>query len=289
MIPSLQEVQAAADAIRSTWSARPTIGIILGTGLGDLSSRLDVEARLSYESIPGFARATALGHRGAWVCGTLCGAGVVAMDGRLHGYEGYSAAQVTFPVRVMRALGVELLIISNACGGMNPNFRSGDVMIIEDHVNLTWDNPLVGPHDLNPGLGYPDMSRPYDLDLIERACRIARQNGIVAHRGTYVGVLGPNFETRAEYRLLRAIGGDAVGMSTVWEVIVAAQCGLRVLGLSVVTNLCSPDRLQPTGGGQVAAIAASAEPKVRAIVLGIVEHEAAGPSANETASGTNGI
>ncbi len=279
MIPSLQEVRAAADAIRSMWSTCPRVGIILGTGLGDFISQLDVQAHLSYESIPGFASATALGHRGAWVCGTLCGAGVVAMDGRLHGYEGYSAAQVTFPVRVMHSLGVELLIISNACGGMNPKFRSGDVMMIEDHVNLTWDNPLVGPHDVNPGLGYPDMSHPYNPALIERACRIARQNGIVAHRGTYVGVLGPNYETRAEYRFLRRIGGDAVGMSTVWEVIVAAQCGLRVLGLSVVTNLCSPDHLQPTSAQQVAAIAASAEPKVRAIVLGIVEHEAGQPTA----------
>jgi purine-nucleoside phosphorylase len=278
MIPSIDQVEAAAGAIRRQWAARPRLGIILGTGLGGFARQIGVEARLNYESIPHFPRATALGHQGAWVCGTLGGAKVVAMDGRFHGYEGYSPAQVTFPVRVMSALGIELLIISNACGGMNPNFRPGDVMIIEDHINFTSGNPLVGPHDAKSGLGYPDMSRPYDPRLIERACEIARRNNFVAHPGTYVGVTGPNYETRAEYRFFRRIGGDAVGMSTVWEVIVAAQCGLRVLGLSVVTNVSLPDHLQPTDAHQVAAVAASAEPKLRAIVLGIVEQLAAAPS-----------
>ena len=201
---------------------------------------------------------------------------MVAMDGRLHAYEGYTPAQVAFPVRVMHALGIELLIISNACGGMNPHFRSGDVMVVEDHINCTFGNPLAGPHDPRTGTRHPDMSRPYDAQLIERTLAIARAQNIVAHRGVYVGVTGPNYETRAEYRYFRRIGGDAVGMSTVSEVIVAAQCGLRVLALSVVTNVCFPDHLAPATGQQVVSIAAAAEPKLRAIVRGVIEQEATG-------------
>jgi purine-nucleoside phosphorylase len=276
MRSSLQQVEAAARAIRGHWSAQPRVGMILGSGLGELTRQIDVEAEIDYESIPKFPRATAPGHRGRFACGALAGVPIVAMDGRFHAYEGYSPAEVAFGVRVMRALGIELLILSNACGGMNPNFRAGDVMIVEDHVNLTFGNPLVGPHDARGGTNYPDMSRPYDRELIERALAVARRNNFAAHRGVYVGVTGPNYETRAEYRLFRRIGGDAVGMSTVFEVIVAAQCSLRVLALAVVTNVCFPERLQPTDEGEVLRIAAAAEPKVRAIVLGIVEHEAAG-------------
>jgi purine-nucleoside phosphorylase len=276
MIPSIDEVEAAAAAIRRRWPLRPRVGIILGTGLGGLSRYIDDQARLPYESIPHFAPVTAPAHAGACVCGMLGGMSVVALDGRLHGYEGYSPAQVTFGVRVLGALGIELLITSNACGGMNPDFRAGDVMIIADHINFTGNNPLVGPHDPRSGIGYPDMSQPYDRPLIERARAIARRHDLAVHCGTYVGVLGPNYETRAEYRLFRRIGADAVGMSTVWEVIVAAQLGLRVLGLSVVTNVSLPDRLLPTGAGQVAAVAKSAEFKLRTIVLETLRQEAAG-------------
>jgi purine-nucleoside phosphorylase len=274
MIVVREHVEEAASAICKQWSGRPRAGLILGTGLSNLASMIDVEADIDFESIPHFPRATALAHRGRWLCGTLVGSPVVVMDGRLHGYEGYSAAQIAFPVRVVSELGAELLVVSNACGGLNPNFRTGDVMVVEDHINLTFDNPLVGPHDLNPGVGYPDMSCPYHPRLIDCALSIARRQGIVAHRGVYVGVKGPSYETRAEYRFLRRIGGDAVGMSTVPEVIVAAQCGLRVLALSVVTNVCSPDRLLSTDGNRVVAVAQSAEPSVRAIVKGVIEREA---------------
>lgn len=270
-----EHLDAAVSAIRKQWTGRPWAGLILGTGMGNLADTVAVETCIEFESIPHFPRATALSHRGRWICGTLAGVPVVVMDGRLHGYEGYSASQIAFPVRVMCELGAKLLIVSNACGGLNPNFRTGDVMVVEDHINLTGDNPLVGPHDLNLGVGYPDMSCPYDPRLIDCALSIARRAGIVAHRGVYVGVKGPNYETRAEYRFLRRIGGDAVGMSTVPEVIVAAQCGLRVLALSVVTNVCSPDRLLSTDGNRVVAVAQSAEPSVRAIVAGVIEREAA--------------
>lgn len=273
MTRGIEDVERAAAMIRAQWPARPGVGIILGSGLGGFANEIDVAARIEYESIPHFPRATAPGHGGALVCGTLAGATVVVMGGRFHAYEGYSAAQVAFPVRVMHALGVELVILSNACGGMNPNFRSGDIMIVEDQVNLTFDNPLVGPHDLNPDLGYPDMSCPFERRLISRAAEVARQSGIVAHRGVYVGVKGPNFETRAEYRFLRRMGGDAVGMSTVHEVIVAAQCGMRVLALSVVTNVCLPDRLHSTDASTVLAVASAAEPKVRTIITGVITRE----------------
>jgi purine-nucleoside phosphorylase len=275
MIVGREHVEAAASAIRKQWTGRPRAGLILGTGLGNLAATVAVETCIDFDSLPHFPRATAISHRGRWICGTLAGVPVVVMDGRPHGYEGYSAAQIAFPVRVMRELGAKLLIVSNACGGLNPNFRASDVMVVDDHINLTGDNPLVGPHDLNLGVGYPDMSCPYDPRLIACALSIARREGIVAHRGVYVGVKGPNYETRAEYRFLRRIGGDAVGMSTVPEVIVAAQCGLRVLALSVVTNVCSPDRLLSTDGNRVVAVAQSAEPSVRAIVTGVIEREAA--------------
>jgi purine-nucleoside phosphorylase len=269
-----QQVEAAVGAIHRAWPARPRVGMILGTGLGDWTKEIEGQTRLSYDEIPHFPRATALGHRGQLVCGTLCGTSVVAMDGRFHAYEGYSPAQVTFPVRVMSALGIELLIVSNACGGMNPRFRSGDVMLIEDHINFMRGKPWTAPLYQDSGSRSSDMGRAYDPDLIDRALAIARLHDFAAHRGVYVGVTGPNYETRAEYRFFRRVGGDAVGMSTVEEVIVAAQCGLRVLAISVVTNLCLPDQLQPTSGQQVIEIAAAAEPKLRAIVSGILAQEA---------------
>jgi purine-nucleoside phosphorylase len=197
------------------------------------------------------------------------------MEGRFHAYEGYTHQQITFPVRVMKALGAELLIVSNASGGMNPQFGRGDVVIIEDHVNLMNGNPLVGHNDDQLGPRFPDMSAPYNRALIERALEIARRENFVAHKGVYVAVTGPNLETRAEYRFLRAIGADVVGMSTVPEVLVAVHAGMRVLGLSIVTDLCLPDALEPADIGQILATAAEAEPKLRKIVLGILAAEAA--------------
>jgi len=267
-----QQIDRAVEAIRNHWKVRPRVGIVLGTGLGELVHQIAAQECIACDAIPHFPTPTAPSHRGQLVGGTLCGVPVVAMDGRVHLYEGYSPAEVSFGVRVMAALGVELLIASNACGGMNLAYRPGDVMVLDDHINFTFGNPLVGPNQED--VDCVALSRPYDPRLIERALAIARQNNFVAHRGVYVGVVGPNYETRAEYRMFRRIGGDAVGMSTVPEVIAAVQCGLRVLALSIVTNVCFPDQLQSTDAQHVIDVAASAEPKLRAIILGILAAEA---------------
>jgi purine-nucleoside phosphorylase len=268
------KIGQATEAIRCHWAPRARVGIILGTGLGCLTQQIEIEATLAYESIPHFPRSTAVGHTGQLVCGQLQGLPVVAMEGRLHAYEGYSLGQITFPVRVMKALGAEILIVSNACGGLNPQYAAGDIMVIEDHINLMNANPLIGVNDDSLGPRFPDMSAPYDRSLIQRAMEIARRENFAAHKGVYVAVTGPNLETRAEYRFLRLIGADVVGMSTVPEVIVAVHAGLRVLGLSIVTDLCRPDCLQPAKIEEILAIAAGAEPKLRKIVLGILAQEA---------------
>ena len=268
------QIEEAAGAIRREWSGRPRVGIILGTGLGGLAEQIATETTLDYEGIPHFPRSTAIGHAGQLVCGKLEGITVVAMEGRFHAYEGYSHRQITFPVRVMKALGAELLIVSNACGGMNPQYAQGDIMVIEDHVNLMGDNPLVGVNDDSLGPRFPDMIAPYDQELISAALEIARRSNFVAHKGVYVAVTGPNLETRAEYRFLRTIGADVVGMSTVPEVIVAVHAGLRVLGLSIVTDMCLPDALKPANIDEILATAAKAEPNLRKIVLGIIAREA---------------
>src|SRR5579862_6833814 len=239
--------------------AAPDVAIILGTGLGGLSGAIQAEKKVPYESLPHFARSTVASHKGDLVFGTLEGRRVVAMEGRFHAYEGYSYAQITFPVRVMRALGAELLIVSNACGGLNPQFAQGDVMVIEDHINLMGGNPLIGVNDDRLGPRFPDMIAPYDRKLIDRALAIARRENFVAHKGVYVAVSGPNLETRAEYRFLRQIGADVVGMSTVPEVLVAVHSGMRVLGLSIVTDMCLPDALKPVDIEEILATAAKAE------------------------------
>jgi purine-nucleoside phosphorylase len=268
------QISDAVAAIRGRWSRAPRVGIILGTGLGGFAKQVDRECEIVYETIPHFPRATALGHRGQFVCGTIGGLGVVTMEGRFHLYEGYTAQQITLPVRVMKALGIELLIISNASGAMNPDYRPGDVMIIEDHINLMGANPLTGPNDHALGPRFPDLSRPYDPGLIERALEIAKVEQFTAHRGVYVAVSGPNYETRAEYRFLRMIGADVVGMSTVPEVIVAAHMGLRVLAVSTITNSAAPGSSpEPTDGHAVIDVARQAEEKIRKIVLGLLDDE----------------
>jgi purine-nucleoside phosphorylase len=269
-----RQIDEAVSAIRTHWSGKPRVGIILGTGLGSVADRIETEARLDYAAIPHFPRSTSVSHTGQLVCGRLQGVTVAAMEGRFHAYEGYSHRQVTFPVRVMRALGAELLIVSNACGGINPHYRLGDIVVIDDHINLMLGNLLIGVNDDTLGPRFPDMSRPYDAALIDAALEIARQENFAAHKGVYAAVTGPNLETRAEYRFLRTIGADVVGMSTVPEVIVAVHGGMRVLGLSVVTDLCLPDALKPAQIEEILAVAAGAEPKLRAIVLGIVERVA---------------
>lgn len=267
-------VQEAVEAIRRRWPGQPTVGIILGTGLGSLAAQIRTEATLEYESVPHFPRSTSVGHAGQLVCGVLEGVTVVAMEGRFHAYEGYSYRQITFPVRVMKALGARMLIVSNACGGMNPRYGLGDIVVIEDHINLMPGNPLIGVNEDTLGPRFPDMSAPYDRRLIDRALEIARHEDFVAHKGVYVAVTGPNLETRAEYRFLRGIGADVVGMSTVPEVIVAVHAGMRVLGLSIVTDLCLPDALEPANIERIIATANSAEPNLRKIVLGVLAGEA---------------
>ena len=274
MLELFGQIEEAVKAIRARWRGRPHAGIILGTGLGGLVQEIEEQASLEYEEIPNFLRSTSLSHRGRLVCGQLEGISVVAMEGRFHMYEGYSLKQITLPVRVMKALGAELLVVSNACGGMNPYFREGDIMVIEDHINLMGDNPLIGINDDRLGPRFPDMCEPYDRKLIDRALEIGRRENIGVHQGVFVAVAGPNLETRAEYRFLRMIGADAVGMSTVPEVLVAVHSGMRVVGLSIVTDMCLPDALHPADLPKIIAIANAAEPKLRRLVRGILAAEA---------------
>jgi purine-nucleoside phosphorylase len=267
------EVQQAVAKIRSVWTGAPHAGIILGTGLGGLTQHIKEEASLEYDEIPNFPQSTATSHRGRLVCGKLGELSVMAMEGRFHMYEGYDLQQVTLPVRVMKALGAKLLVVSNACGGMNPYYACGDIMLIDDHINLMGANPLIGINDDRLGPRFPDMCEPYDKQLIERAMEVARRENIVAHKGVFVAVCGPNLETRAEYRFLRMIGADVVGMSTVPEVIVAAHCGLKVVGFSIVTDMCLPDALEPADVPKIIATANAAEPKLTKLVLGVLAGE----------------
>ena len=273
MLKLFGQIEEAVNAIRSKWDKTPQAGIILGTGLGSLADEIEVEASLEYEEIPYFPTSTAVSHRGRLVCGLLEGLPVMAMEGRFHMYEGYSLKQITLPVRVFKAMGASLLVVSNACGGMNPYYREGDIMVIDDHINLMGDNPLIGINDDRLGPRFPDMCEPYTRELSDRALSVARQKDIVAHKGVFVAVAGPNLETRAEYRFLRTIGADVVGMSTVPEVIVAVHSGLRVVGFSVVTDLCFPDALEPANVEKIIAIANSAEPNLRTLVLGVLAGE----------------
>lgn len=270
MLELREQISLAQKAIASRWAGSPKVGIILGTGLGGFAEEIKVEASIPYGEIPHFPTSTVESHAGRLLCGTLSGVTVLAMEGRFHFYEGYSMKEVTFPVRIMKAMGCETLIVSNACGGMNPQFSTGDIMIIEDHINLMGDNPLRGVNDDTLGPRFPDMCEPYSKDLIATAKKIALENKISAQTGVYVAVAGPNLETRAEYRFLRAVGSDVVGMSTVPEVVVAAHAGMKVLGLSVVTDMCLPDALEPADVATIIRIAGEAEPKLRTIVRGVV-------------------
>jgi purine-nucleoside phosphorylase len=276
MLELYAQIEEAVAAIRKKWPATPRAGIILGTGLGGLVKRIAVEATFDYEEIPHFPKSTATSHRGRLVCGQLSSLPVVAMEGRIHAYEGYSLKQITLPVRVMRALGAELLVVSNAVGGMNPYFALGQIMVIEDHINLMGDNPLIGINDDRLGSRFPDMCEPYDQELVDVALSIARREDFTAHKGVLVAVTGPNLETRAEYRFLRVIGADAVGMSTVPEVLVARHCGLSVAGFSVVTDMCMPDALEPADIDRIIATANSAEPQLLKLVTGVLDHVASG-------------
>ena len=266
----VRRIRAASRAIRTRSKLKPRVAVILGTGLGALADEIEAEASIPYDEIPDFPVSTVESHSGRLLMGDLAGQPVVAMQGRFHRYEGYTLHQVTFPVRVMRDLGAEILIVSNACGGMNPMWDLGDLMLIADHINLLGDNPLIGPNPDELGPRFPDMSEPYDEELQRLAIEVAREEKVALRRGVYVAVSGPNLETRAEYRFLRAIGADVVGMSTVPEVIVALHGGMRVLGISIITDSCLPDALKPASVEEIIKVAGAAEPKLTLLIKKVV-------------------
>jgi purine-nucleoside phosphorylase len=240
------QIQVAADFLKQYIKIAPEIGMITGTGLGELTKRVEVDARIFYSDIPNFPVSTAEGHRGSLVIGTLAGRSIIAMEGRFHLYEGYAPIEITFPIRVMSKLGVKFLLISSAAGGLNSNFNPGDLMIITDHINFTGTNPLTGPNLEEFGPRFPDMSNVYDSGLINIAECKSYDHGITLHKGVYVGVLGPSLESRAETRFFKMIGADAIGMSTVHEVIAAVHCSLKIIAIAVITNINLPDAMNKT-------------------------------------------
>lgn len=265
------KIEEAGGFLSGKTKIRPQVGIILGTGLGKLAEEIETESVISYADIPHFPLSTVEGHAGRLIFGKIAAKPVMAMQGRFHYYEGYSMQQITFPVRIMKYLGANMLLVSNACGGMNPLYTPGDIMIISDHINLLGDNPLIGCNDDSLGPRFPDMSEPYTKELIKLAEKIALEEKIKVQKGVYVAVSGPNLETRAEYRFLRAIGADVVGMSTIPEVIVAVHSSMKVLGLSVVTDACLPDALKPVNIQEILKVAAEAEPKLTLLMRKVIE------------------
>jgi len=263
--------EEALEYITNHTDLQPEYLLILGTGLGQLAEEIDTVNELSYDDIPNFPVSTVESHAGKLIFGHLGGKPVMAMQGRFHYYEGYSMQQIAFPVRVAKALGCHSLFVSNACGGLNPIYRRGDVMIINDHINFLGDNPLIGPNDDELGPRFPDMSEPYTERLIEIAENTALEKTLKVHKGVYLAVSGPMMETRAEYRYMRQLGADVVGMSTVPEVIAAVHMGMDVLGVSVMTDECFPDALEPVNIEDVLEAAGMAEPKMTQIIIGVLE------------------
>ncbi len=261
----------ALSYIQSKTEMRPEYMLILGTGLGQLAEEMDVEIEIPYDQIPHFPVSTVESHAGKLLFGTLGGKEVVAMQGRFHYYEGYTMQQIAFPVRVLKANGAMTLFVSNACGGMNPSYQRGDIMLIRDHINLLGDNPLMGPNDDELGPRFPDMSEPYTERLMDIAQTAALEQAIPMHQGVYVAVSGPMLETKAEYRYLRLIGADVVGMSTVPEVISAVHLGMEVLGVSVITDECFPEALEPVKMEHILEAAAMAEPKMTRVIIRVLE------------------
>ena len=266
----LTALDEAVAAVRARCDLIPRVGIVLGTGLGGLADAVEAEAVIPYEDIPHFPVPTVETHSGRLLLGTLDGTPVVAMQGRFHRYEGYDLNQVVFPVRAMGRLGAETLVVSAAAGGMNPLWAPGELVLLDDHINLLGENPLVGPNVDELGPRFPDMSHPYDSSLQELAATVALKRGIRLNRGVYVAVVGPNLETRAEYRMLRAMGADVVGMSTVPEVIAARHMGLRVLGVVIITDSCLPDALKPAVVEDIIATANAAEPGLTTLIRDVV-------------------
>jgi len=267
----VEQIQAAVSLIRQSWSGQARVGLILGTGLGGLTEQIEIQASIPYGEIPHFPVSTAPSHAGRLVCGLLHGVPIVAMEGRFHYYEGYSLQQVTFPVRVMKALGADTLLVTNAAGGINPQLDLADIVVIEDHINLMPDNPLRGVNDDRLGPRWPDLCEPYSRRLIGVARSAGLELGIHIHKGVFVAVPGPNLETRAEYRMLKALGADVVGMSTVPEVLVAIHGGMQVLGFSVVTDICLPDHLEPVEISKILANAAVGGQKLAKLIPKVIE------------------
>lgn len=264
-------LKEAADFIRTRTDTKPKIGIILGTGLGSLVDGIELEAEVGYEDIPHFPVSTVESHAGKLLFGTLKGKDVVCMQGRFHYYEGYSFKQIVFPARVMGQLGIETLVVSNASGGMNPNFACGDIMLIKDHINFFPGNPLIGPNDNKLGPRFPDMYEVYNHDYLQLAKDVALKQNLRLQEGIYIGVTGPTLETAAEYRFFRRTGADAVGMSTIPEVIAAHHQGNKILAFSIITDMGLPDNMHPISIEEVIAIAGKAEPKLRDLIAGCVE------------------
>lgn len=267
----LEIIDETLKVIKEKTTQKYPVGIILGTGLGGLVKEIEIEHEIEYSDLPHFPLSTVESHDGKLIFGKIGDKNIVAMQGRFHYYEGYTMQQITYPVRVMKKLGVETLLVSNACGGMNPIYKRGDVMLMLDHINLLGDNPLIGPNEDELGPRFPDMSEPYDLKLIELAEKVALEKQVKLQKGVYVVVPGPNLETKAEYRFLRGIGADVVGMSTVPENIVANHMGMKVLGISIITDECFPDSLQPVNVEEIIATAMEAEPKMTLIMKEVIQ------------------
>jgi len=270
MLEIRKQLDETIPLIRKYYRGTPKIGIILGTGLGKVVESIDVETEIHYEKIPHFAVSTVESHAGKLIFGTLASVPVMAMQGRFHYYEGWTMKQITYPVRVMKALGINILLVSNAAGALNPLFRPGDIMLITDHINLIGDNPLIGRNDDTLGPRFPDMSDAYTKEFRDIAEKTALEIGIRLVQGVYVPVSGPNLETPAEYRYLRTIGGDAVGMSTAPEVIVAVHSGMKTLGFSIITDMCLPDAIEPVTLAEILSTAATADMKMATLVKAIL-------------------
>lgn len=271
MIDLSRKLRQCVETVKERWTGKPFIGIVLGSGLGGLSEFIQIEAAFENGDLPHYPKTAAMGHRGRFLCGTLDGASVAVVDGRPHLYEGFSAGDVALPVRLMMQLGARTVVISNASGAVNPELAIGDVVILNDHINLMWKNPLIGENDDSIGPRFPDMSCPYDYTLGSAGADTARKRGFQTASGVYFGLAGPNYETSAEYRMARFLGADVVGMSTVPEVLAARHAGARVFAASVVSNVHSPGA-GPVSGEEVVDVVAKAEPVMRAVVAGVLEH-----------------
>ena len=266
----MARLSEAARAVQALWDDAPRVGLVLGSGLYGLADAIECDAEVPYEDLPHFPLPTVPTQQGGLVCGVLEDVPVVAMQGRLHRYEGYTMAQIAFPVRVVRLLGAEALVVTAACGAVNPLWERGDIVVLDDHINLMGDSPLIGPNLDEIGPRFPDMSAPYDPALQELATKVALSQGTALRRGVYAAVVGPQLETRAEYRMLRRMGADVVGMSTVPEVIAARHAGMRVLALAVVTDMCLPDALEEVDIAAIVHAAQAAEPMLRSILRGVL-------------------